>query len=236
MQRGALSTILNSVVAICAVVVSVLLVRRELAGRVAGPRFAEVDWTEPFRAAADTRWLHDGGHVTPSPTTGVPLVRVVVFSDFQCPACKVFAEGALRGALAEFDGRLSVRHRHFPLSSHPLAFPAAVAAECAAREGLFAEYHDRLYESQAMLGRRSLVAVAKDAGVADIGSFEACLEDPAIDRIVAADIESGRRLEVRFTPTIFVDGRVLPGLPDSLRFHQIISRSVGPSLSARATE
>jgi len=70
-------------------------------------------------------------------------VQIVVYSDFQC----VFAANWCRScnSQAEFPNEVTIVYRHFPLTAHPRAFPAAVAAECAAEQGFFWEYHDKLF-------------------------------------------------------------------------------------------
>jgi uncharacterized membrane protein len=86
------------------------------------------------------------------PRRGQPDARLelVVFSDFQCPACQRFAQAI--ATAAEHHPELAVVFKHYPLSSqcnprvrrdlHPLSCGAAQAAEAARRQGKFWEYHD----------------------------------------------------------------------------------------------
>lgn len=61
---------------------------------------------------------------------------LVLFNDYQCPACRDL-DARLDTLLHE--GLVRVYYRHFPLSSHPHAKTAAIAAECAGRQGAFRE-------------------------------------------------------------------------------------------------
>jgi len=57
-------------------------------------------------------------------------VTAVVFSDFQCPYCKR-AAGFLNSELENPDAKdVRLIFRHFPLTMHPWAREAAVAAQC----------------------------------------------------------------------------------------------------------
>jgi len=135
----------NIVVVMCAVVITAMAVRREFfpAGR---SEFR-------FRADAvhDTAWaeISSRGHQLGS-SSGI--VTIVEFGDFQCPACRDFARSALRGALAAFPQELQVLYRHWPLTYHEHAYAAALAAECAAAQGRFKEYHDLLHLKQDSIG------------------------------------------------------------------------------------
>src|SRR3989338_457377 len=74
--------------------------------------------------------------------------HIVDFSDFQCPACRVGTE-ALQTIENEFPGILRVEFRHYPLEQpHPWALTAALFSECAAEQGKFWEFHDRLFSEQ----------------------------------------------------------------------------------------
>jgi protein-disulfide isomerase len=87
---------------------------------------------------------------------GVPVigsqdapVTIVEFSDFECPFCGRFFKETYPRLKARYidTGKVKIVFRHFPLVSiHPSASNAAIAAECASRQGKFAEYHDTLFE------------------------------------------------------------------------------------------
>ena len=83
-------------------------------------------------------------HVRGNPDAPVTLEE---FGDFQCPPCgqfAVFVEELLR----EYDSRLRVVFRNFPLPAHEHAREAALAAEAAGFQGKFWEMHDTLYREQ----------------------------------------------------------------------------------------
>lgn len=74
-------------------------------------------------------------------------VQIVEFSDFECPYC-VRAYPTVKQIMKDYEGKVQVYFKHFPLTQiHPNAQKAAEASLCAADQGKFWEYHDKLFES-----------------------------------------------------------------------------------------
>lgn len=131
------------------------------------------------------------------------------FSDFQCPYCAEYALEELPRIKRELvdSGKLSYGFLHFPLQRiHPEAATAAVAAECAGRQGRFWEMHDWLFASQELIAFTDFQSQAFGLGLDD-ARFHACMlgEDAAL--AVEADYRQGVELGVGATPTFFI-GRV----------------------------
>jgi protein-disulfide isomerase len=135
---------------------------------------------------------------------GAP-VTVVMFSDFQCPACAA-THPIVREVIARYPGKVRFVERDFPLVTiHENAFNAALAASAAREQGKFFEYIDILYTHQDALDRRSLAKYAADLGL-NVKKFEL---DSSLARTAAEvrkDIEDGKAYGVTSTPTIFVNG------------------------------
>lgn len=152
-------------------------------------------------------------------------VSIVEWSDFQCPFCVQAYRDLRRLVHARPD--VSLVFRHFPLDSscnpklersvHPNACLAACAAECAGQQGRFWEYHDRLFENNDRLERDGLFRYAREAAL-DIAAFRICLDDPATVARVGEDIETGARLGVTSTPTLFINGRMIEGALEQLYY------------------
>lgn len=142
-------------------------------------------------------------------------VVIVEFSDFECPACR-YAEPILKGLLKMHEGKVRFVFKHFPLERmHRWARPAAVAAECAGRQGKFWELHGRLYEDQAKWAQETDAlklweGYAKDAKL-DVAAWKACLQDPTADEAVSRDQQHGLDAWVSSTPTFFINGKRFAG-------------------------
>lgn len=204
-DRSRYSGALLAVACLCAVVVTALVVRRELRSPVREPVQARA--VQPAEMRGWRSLAESGRSVGPDSAD----VTMVVFADFQCPACRRLAT-YLRALRAEFPGRLRYVHRHFPLSRHPHARPAAHAAECAARQDRFGAMQRTLYREQPVLGHVAFSYFAELADVPDLRQFERCMDGemaPAIRR----DLREGRRHEVDATPTLILQGKRFDGVP-----------------------
>ena len=142
----------------------------------------------------------------PAGSAGADVPTVVIYADFECPFC-----AALHARLHGLALRVVVRH--FPVrSSHPRAWPAACAAEAAARQDRFWEMHDALFADPARLEDPHLWQRAGDLGL-DLARFDADRRGDAVRDRVARDFRSGVRGGVVTTPTAFAvgsDGRPSP--------------------------
>lgn len=145
-----------------------------------------------------------------APTKGASTARValVVFSDFECPYCGVFA----RDTLPELErlyvdtGRVRIAFRHFPIVDiHPRAMRAAQAAECAEAQGRFWQMHDQLFRQDASLDDASLFEQATVTAL-NRPAFERCMASVVPSRL-EADLALGRQLRIRGTPAVLI-GRI----------------------------
>ena len=142
-----------------------------------------------------------------SPTLGDRLhpVQLVVFSDYQCPYC-VALEPQLKALYERYKGKLGVTIKHFPLSSHKAARPAAMAAYCAHKQGRFWPMHEALLASHATLSGSVIDGIARQVGL-DMGTYGDCLEEPESSRHIDADRQEGVRAGLQGTPTLLFNGR-----------------------------
>lgn len=116
-------------------------------------------------------------------------IKLVVFSDLECPFCKNF-HLTMKQVLEAYNGKVALVYRHFPLDRHPKAVMEAQASECASEIGgnqAFWAYIDRLFEitpSNNGLDLNELPKIAEFIGL-DKARFQTCLGDTGknIDRI-----------------------------------------------------
>jgi protein-disulfide isomerase len=138
--------------------------------------------------------LRDDDHVRGPAETPVAFF----YADFTCPRCAVEAE-----RLADADAR--VVFRHFALKTrHPRSVPVALAAEAAARQGRFWEFHDSLYEDQGLIDDPHLWARVQALAL-DLDRFEEDRRDPAIADRVRRDVRDALKAGATTTPAIFPD-------------------------------
>ena len=138
-------------------------------------------------------------------------VQVVVFSDFQCPFCAKVGP-LLTRVQSLYGDRVAIAFRDFPLPSHERAIGAAEAANCAAKQGKFWEYHDALFANQGDLAPEGLGRRASEVGL-DAAAFQACLASGEMRAEIAEDVADGEAIGVAGTPALFVNGRFFGGTP-----------------------
>ncbi len=108
--------------------------------------------------------------------------------------------------------------RDFPLTDiHPSAMLAAVAARCAADQGAFWPMSERLFATHRVewggvprRDRAVIVEFAAEFGL-DGPTFEACLDDPAVEQAVRLEQQAAQQLGINSTPNFLVNGRLLRG-------------------------
>ncbi|MBI4591928.1 thioredoxin domain-containing protein [Candidatus Uhrbacteria bacterium] len=162
----------------------------------------------------------------PTPTaTGVPAVSeddhvrgnedaaitIIEYSDFQCPYCSRFHPTMLQ-VMSEYTDSVKWVFRHFPLSFHPEATPAALAAECAAEQEKFWEYADALFENQSSLGNEFYATLASDLGL-NTSQWQDCYDTEKYTDKIEAQAQAGGAAGVSGTPGSFVidtDGNAIP--------------------------
>ncbi|MCK4881909.1 MAG: thioredoxin domain-containing protein [Candidatus Omnitrophica bacterium] len=186
-----------------------VLVLTVMTGAIQGAGFLRRASTSPAALAPVTDVL--------AKTKGNPLavIHVVEYSDFQCPACTRAAK-SLKNFYEANPSKMYVEFRHYPIASlHPYAVTSAVFAECAVRQGKFWDYHDVLFEknrewSRSLKVRERLMDIAEDTGL-EMGAFEACVEDKAVEAKVLVEKSNAARRGVHATPTYFINGQMVVG-------------------------
>ena len=153
-------------------------------------------------------------------------VRIVEYSDFQCPACQ-YAQGALKQVVEEYGETVQIIFNDFPLvTNHPNALPAAEAAQCAYSQQKFWEYHDLLYEGQNIWAETTdpqphFLDYARITGL-NIEQFTMCIENRETQKAVRTDMKEGEALRIRSTPTFFINDTRLVGQATFNNFKEAI--------------
>lgn len=161
---------------------------------------------------------HPDSHTVTEARNG--KATVVEFIDYQCPACEAYYRNVTGKLVHDYSGRITLITRNFPLPVHPLAVPAARAAEAAAMQGKYREMYDKLYgdyqswavqpdgqhvSSDAKRAQARFDAYARELGL-DLGRFHRDMASPAVQQRIDRGEADGRKAGVTSTPTLFVNG------------------------------
>jgi len=159
-----------------------------------------------------------------SPVKGPASAKVTIFefSDFQCPYCKR-GRDTMDEMLKAYPNDVKVVFKHFPLSFHKEAEPAARASWAAQQQGKFWEYHDILFNNQDKLGADYYLATARELKL-DETKFKADMNSEAAAKQVKEDNDSGSKNGIQGTPGFFVNGVAVKGAYPPAHFKQIVDR------------
>jgi protein-disulfide isomerase len=152
-----------------------------------------------------------------SPVLGDPkaTVTIVEFADFECPVCRNLHD-ALRGLLPNYP-QVKLIFKDFPIDQiHPWARTASLAGRCTYQQdpAAFWKFYDFIYDKQDMVSASNVYDKVVDfAAQANLNqdAFKACLAAPQTTAEVDASVANGNLLEVRSTPTLFINGRRIVG-------------------------
>lgn len=139
---------------------------------------------------------------------GAP-VTIVEFLDPECESCRAAAP-FVKQLLREYDGRVRLVVRYFPLHSNSVL--AATATEAAGEQGKYWEMQDLLFTNQPQWGEQStpqsalFIEYARSLGL-NVEQFTAVLQGTKYAAKIERDRQDARALGARGTPTIFINGR-----------------------------
>lgn len=157
-------------------------------------------------------------------------VSIVVYADFQCPACATEHQ-TMSQLWPRISDQAHLIFRHFPISTtHPHAWTASLYAEAAAQQGRFWEMHDTLFATQGIWSGMSAVeeefnSYALELNM-DLDQLLADVESDAVIEKVRTDQRGGNSAGVRGTPAVFINGRFL-GSPSRQRILDTVAEEAG---------
>lgn len=149
-------------------------------------------------------------------------LTIVEFSDYQCPLCRVFYNDTLPKIKEKYvdTGKVKLVFRDYPLSFHPDALPAAMAANCARAQGddeTYFKMHDMIFDGQNLLGantveipRASLSQYAGKLGL-NVTTFDSCVDKSEFMAEITKDAADGDTIGVGGTPSFIVGEQFIEG-------------------------
>lgn len=211
-MKQRLQTAFEFLLVLCALIVTFLVVRRELFLNRTNRDIKNVEHWQKL--------LTEGGHWFGKRDAPV---KIIEFSDFECPFCRTLKE-SLDTVLGEYKDKVALIQCNFPLSIHPHAYEAAMAAECVSKLGDYSRFYQAIYKQQDSLGKESWKNMARSARVSDIAVFTKCMEDSEIRSVVDREVQIGKEIGVDGTPTLIINGRMVSGAMSSAQLITLINR------------
>lgn len=165
-------------------------------------------------------------------------VEVVEYLDYECPACAQFTVVQMPTIREQLivTGKVRWRVRDYPLTIHKYSRLAAHAAQCGGEQGKFWEMGDQLFtnHSWAQTGRdpsRLFRTLAEAAGL-DLAKYDECMASGRYAGRIQASLEEGERVHVNGTPTFYINGRMVQGVPNSDEFKELVQQATPPTVRA----
>lgn len=161
-------------------------------------------------------------------------VTILLFSDFQCPICKVFADGVEKQVIATYvdTGRAKLEYHHYIVIDGNVggseSRDAANASECANDQGQFWNFHDLLYANQGAregggaFTVRRLKAMGAGMGL-DAAAFDQCVDSNQHAADVRTDEALAAQYGVNGTPSVFINGNKVTNPNDLSEFDRLIT-------------
>lgn len=151
-------------------------------------------------------------------------IKLVEFSDYQCPYCKRVRPAIWR-LLDEYKGNILYVFRDFPLTFHRDAKKAHEAAHCAGDQGKYFDYNRKAFDNQSNIGVEDLKKYAKELNL-DTKKFEKCLASDKYAKRVEESVQAGAGVGVSGTPAFFINGIMLSGAMPYEAFKEIIEQEM----------
>jgi protein-disulfide isomerase len=215
--------VMSMTLTLAAMVIAISLARRTFF-----PQAPQVAPARPANPTTVANWGEVLAHGTRMGPTSTP-VTIVEFADLECPFCRMFYQDVYQSIDKRFPGQVALVHVDFPITGHRFARPAARAATCAKDLGIFKPFIERVYERQDSLGLKSWVQYGIDAGVKDTAAFNRCATSTAAMPFFDSAAAFGRRIGVRGTPTVMINGWRFPAAPDESTLSVAIRRILSGS-------
>lgn len=166
-------------------------------------------------------------------------VTIVEFADFECPYCAHAFSVIETLVNTTYKGKVKVIYKNYPLNAHLWALKAAEAAECARLQNpaAFWDFARYFYTNQGTINPQNLqekVNKLASAQKLDQPSLKACMDSPQTEVRVKQDQNDGNSLRVTSTPTFFVNGIPVVGLPDGKVMEFVINSELGEKSASAA--
>lgn len=178
--------------------------------------FGDPDMDSPYRIHSATEKFADAP------------IRISVFSDFQCPFCKVVSD-QMPELVRRYGDKINIQYIFYPLDSkcnsnvksrfHDNACDAAALAACDPAK--FHEVHDEIFAKQAQLGSGALKEIESKY------SLQGCIDKKEITDKVVEGINQGTKFNLKSTPTIIINGRKIEGTIPNSQFFAIFEEILG---------
>ena len=158
-------------------------------------------------------------------------VTIVEFADFECPFC-ARAFGILETMIrTRHPGKVQLIYKNYTLQSHPWSTRAALSAQCARLQNpeAFWEFARGFYDGQDSISTDNIddqISGTATGLKLDLSMLKACMSGEVAKARIQEDQRDGDTLGVTTTPTLFINGVQLIGMPDEEAFDWMVRQQL----------
>jgi len=164
-------------------------------------------------------------------------VTIEIWSDFQCPACRTLAIDVEPPIISSFvePGTAKLVYRDAAFQGqrgdgrYDESVEAAAGARCAADQGRFWQMHDWLFtnwngENEGAFRVERLRSIAGAAGL-ELVAYDSCMAAGDKQTAVRGETQEGLSGGINSTPTLFVNGFKVNGVPTVAQLSELIRQA-----------
>lgn len=164
-------------------------------------------------------------------------VTMIEYASLSCPHCSAFSRESFEKLKSEYieTGKVKFVFRHFPLNQSALS--ASMLAECQAQDNK-PEAVEKYYATLKALFKtqdswafdvkydEKLEAIAKLDGMSS-ERFKSCINDKKLqEKILVNRMETAKSLQIKSTPSFFINGEISEGYIDYLTLKKLIDKKL----------
>lgn len=153
-------------------------------------------------------------------------VTIVEYSDLQCPTCARMHDFLENDLMKKYSGKVQVIFKEFPLANiHDWTLTASIANQCVYQinPNAYVPFRSLIYKNQtgttAGSVRDLMLSYGEQLGI-DRLRLAGCIDAKASLPRVEANFVEGKTIGVQSTPTCFINGKMVVGMPNIDEFHK----------------
>jgi protein-disulfide isomerase len=153
-------------------------------------------------------------------------VTIIMFSDYQCPACQNWYSEVFQPLIQNYQGKIRFVYRDFPLYTiHSSAMLTAEAANCAGDQGKYWDFFNAVFSGTDSLSDATIQKYANLINL-DIDQFNQCLSSHKYLEEVEDDYSYAINFGIQSTPTFFINGIPVIGAQPYSVFKSLIDQEL----------
>jgi protein-disulfide isomerase len=158
-------------------------------------------------------------------------VTIVEYADLECPTCARMNEFLETQVVPRYGNKVRIVFKEYPLPFHDWSLTAAIACQCAYEMNppTYVPLRTAIFRNQQQINitnvRETVLTYGEQVGV-DRVKLAGCVDAKSSYPRIQRDVAEAKRIDVNQTPTVFINGRMLMGLPSEDAYFQAIDEAL----------